>query len=55
MSEYGMTFEQAMATPLARAFGLMCCHRKRNGGKFAAPDYKDSDFIMEAKRVERHP
>jgi len=54
MVEYGSSFEHVMAMPIARAYGLMNCYRKRMGGKFAGPDYRTSDTIERMKRVKRN-
>lgn len=39
MSEYGMTFDEAAAMPLARVYALLAVARVRGGGKAGGPDY----------------
>lgn len=41
MAEHGVTFDEAMATPLVRVFALVAAMRTRNGGESAGPDYYD--------------
>jgi len=38
-AEYGWGFEEALATPLCRAFALQAVARIRNGGRHGGPDY----------------
>lgn len=47
--EYGWDFHRAINTPLVLANGLVCCARKRNGGKNAGPDYYERIQLGEAK------
>lgn len=37
--EYAVSFDEAMKTPLVRAFALMACCRVRNNGENGGPDY----------------
>jgi len=52
LTERGWTFEYVMALPLARVFGIDCAMRKRMGGKFGGPDYRDSDTIRNLRNEE---
>lgn len=39
MHEYGITFDEAAAMPMVRAYSLLACARIRGGGKAGGPDY----------------
>lgn len=49
VGEYGVTFEEAITTPLSRMFGMMACCRVRNGGKPGGPDYYERKFVEQMK------
>lgn len=52
--EYGMKFEDALATPLATAFGLAACARARNGGKAGGPDYYERIALKAIRKAAGH-
>ena len=54
--EYGWSWECAMATPIARIFGLVACAMQRRGGSAGGPDYYERIMlkaIEEAKAQAR--
>lgn len=53
-AEFGMTVDQALETPIVRAFGLLACARIRNGGEAGGPDYYERIVCREIhERKER--
>lgn len=48
-AEYGWSFEEAMATPVARVFALAAACRERNGGRHAGLDYVERWYEGEVK------
>lgn len=51
--EYGWGLDAALDTPLATAYALVNCARKRNGGKSGGPDYYGRLQMAEAGRAFR--
>lgn len=51
-AEYGWTFDEALATPVCRAFALQAVARVRNGGKHGGPDYieRTLDIVKNSTR-----
>jgi len=50
-AEYGWTFDEAAATPVARAFALVAAARQRNGGRHKGFDYIERQY---AKTIGNH-
>ena len=46
--DYGWTFEQALATPVASAWALAAAGHARRGGRFGEPDYTER---VEAEKI----
>jgi len=50
-AEYGWRFDDAAATPVARAFALVAAARQRNGGRHKGFDYVERQY---AKTIGKH-
>ncbi len=51
-SEYGIPFDEAMRTPVIRAFALSACARTRNGGGHGGPDYFERIAVGRMRRAK---
>lgn len=55
MSEYAISFEEALNMPLARVYALEAAARQRNGGKHAGLDYLELQYRRDLKAGKAQP
>ena len=49
--DYGWSWQEVLAMPLATVFALACAHRERHGVEHGGPDYVERKFIKEHLHV----